>query len=155
MYIISTVFTKLNLMLLTSVNIKKRVNIFHLSPKTSVEYLRCKIKFTSTSSYTQLLCFQLWKQYHVFFYHFDWTGEFYELFPEFQWTSFIETATQITGTYNFLHRWTRNYWNNRYIWMSYFDSWCIWNKIFTSKVFTTQKMVIHQLTNQVFSRIIS
>ena len=35
-----------------------------------------------------------------------------ELFPDFQWTSFIEIAKQIIGTYKFLHRWTKNFWNN-------------------------------------------
>ena len=43
----------------------------------------------------------------------------YEPFPEFQWTSFMEIAKQITGTYKFLHSWTRNFWNNRYIWMKF------------------------------------
>ena len=45
----------------------------------------------------------------AFLYQFDWMGEFYdriyhpiivicELFPEFQWTVFMEIAKQITGT---------------------------------------------------------
>ena len=46
-----SVFTKLNLMLLISVNIRNRGNYhFYLSPKTSLKYLRSKIKFTPTSS---------------------------------------------------------------------------------------------------------
>ena len=35
-----------------------------------------------------------------------------KLFPDFQWTSFMEIAKQIIGTYKFLHRWTKNFWNN-------------------------------------------
>ena len=37
---------------------------------------------------------------------------------------------------------------------SYFDFWCIWNKIFSSKVFTTRKMILHQQTNEVFSELL-
>ena len=37
----------------------------------------------------------------------------YELFPEFQWISFMEITKQVTGT------WTKNFWNNRYMWMKF------------------------------------
>ena len=63
-----SVFTKLNLMLLTSVNIRNSegTNIFYLTPKISLEDLRSKIKFTSTSSKAQLFYFQLSEQFHAF-----------------------------------------------------------------------------------------
>ena len=35
---------------------------------------------------------------------------------------------------------------------SYCDFWCIWNKFFSSKVVTKRKVVIHQLTKELFSR---
>ena len=43
------------------------------------------------------------------------------------------------------------------VWVSCFkfDFWCIWNNFFLWKVVTTRKMVIHQVANEIFSRIIS
>ena len=35
-----------------------------------------------------------------------------KLVPDFQWTSFIKIAKQITRTYKSLHSWTRKFWNN-------------------------------------------
>ena len=54
----------------------------------------------------------------------------YELFPEFQWTSLMEIAKQITGTYKFLSSWARNFWNNRYIWNSSYGFLMYLKKIF-------------------------
>ena len=58
----------------------------------------------------------------MYLYQFDWMGEFYDCIQRpigavnfFQWASFMEIAKQITGTYIFLHRWTWNYLNTKYI----------------------------------------
>ena len=40
----------------------------------------------------------------------------------------------------------------KYLWMSYFNFWCIWNKFLSSKVVTKRKIVIQQLTKELFSR---
>ena len=69
-----------------------------------------------------------------------------KLFQEFQWTSFMEIVKQITGTYNFLHSWTRNYWNNR----------CIMNEVRATSIFGVCKIIFfHQLTNKIISRTFS
>ena len=58
--------------------------------------------------------------------------ELYELFPEFQWSSFMEIAKQITGTYKFCIA-EQGIFEiiGTYVWnSSYFDFWCIWNNFF-------------------------
>ena len=45
------------------------------------------------------------------------------IFPRTPVNLVYDIAKQITEIYNFLHSWTKNFWNNRYIWMKFERLW--------------------------------
>ena len=148
-----SVFTKLNLMFLTSVNnINRGTNIFYLSTKTSLEDVRFKTCFHFWLN--QLSCYTLsYQNSFMYLYQFDWTGEFYDCihqpisalwtFPRVPAHLFYGNHKTDNWTYNFLHSWTRNYWNNG----------CIMNEVRATLIFGVCKIIFfHQLTNKIISR---
>ena len=88
-------------MLLTSVNIRNSegTNIFYLTPKVSLEDLRSKIKFTSTSSKAQLFYSQLSEQFHAFrhscfktLHHFPGNHPWWSVFVRSKLKNYIATG---------------------------------------------------------------
>ena len=104
---------------------------------------------------TQLL-HSCYKNNFMYLYQFDWTREFYDCihhpisalwtFPKVPVNLFYGNHRTDNWTYNLLHSWTKNSWNNK----------CIMDEVWATSIFSVCEInFFHQLRHKIISRIFS